>query len=141
MAKRIIYTNDEGGVSIFVPAPNTDCEDVLNKVVPAHLQAGAEIVEDTEINSDRTFRNAWKKNGKKLEVDLPKAAQIAHERRRAKRAEEFAPLDVEATIPAKAKEAESKRQAVRNKHDTIQLEIDAATTPEQLKAVIDREAL
>lgn len=76
-----------------------------------------------------------------IKIDVNKAKNITHERRRAKRAEEFAPLDIEATIPAKAAEAEAARQAIRDKYDAMQVEIDTATTPEQLKAVIDREAL
>lgn len=91
---------------------------------------------------DRTFRNAFKHGGgKRVDVDVPKAKEITHEKRRAKRAAELAPLDVEATIPAKAQEAEAKRQQVRVKHAVLQTSIDAATTPAQLKAIIETEGL
>lgn len=61
MAKRIIYTNDEGGVSVVVPAPDYagTMAELTAKVVPAHLQLNAEEVDESEINPDRTFRNAW----------------------------------------------------------------------------------
>lgn len=72
--------------------------------------------------------------GNQVDVHLPGAKMIAHARRRFKRAKEFAPLDVEATIPAKAAQAEAKRQAIRDKHANIQSSIDAATTAEELKA-------
>ena len=35
-------------------------------------------------------------------LNLNKAKEIAHEVRRAKRAEEFAPLDIKVTIPSEA---------------------------------------
>lgn len=66
-------------------------------------------------------------------VNLDKAKQIAHEKRRAARAVEFAPLDIEATIPAKAAAAETARQAIRDKYATIQTNIDAAQTVGELK--------
>lgn len=69
-------------------------------------------------------------------INLDKAKGIAHEKRRAARAAEFAPLDVEATIPAKAAQAEAARQAIRDKYAVMQEQIDAATTPEGIKAVM-----
>lgn len=67
-------------------------------------------------------------------LNINKAKDIAHEVRRAKRAEEFAPLDIKATIPAEAVAAEAARQAVRNKYEEMQTAIDAAATPEEIKA-------
>jgi hypothetical protein len=48
-----------------------------------------------------------------ITVNVDKAKGIAHEVRRAKRAEEFAPLDVKATIPSEAVAAEEARAAIR----------------------------
>ena len=42
-----------------------------------------------------------------IRINLDKAKAIAHDKRRAVRAAEFAPLDIEATIPAKADAAEA----------------------------------
>ena len=130
--RRIIYTRPDGGVSIIVPTPGvSDAE--LFKAVPADaINPTATVAED--VPTDRTFRNAWKAAGRKCEVGVPKAKEIAHERRRAARAAEFAPLDVEATIPAKAAQAEAARQAIRDKYAGMQSAIDAATTVEELKA-------
>lgn len=69
-------------------------------------------------------------------VNLDKAKGIAHDKRRAVRAEEFAPLDVQATIPSKAAQAEAARQAIRDKYDAMQTDIDAAADIDELKAVI-----
>lgn len=89
---------------------------------------------------DKTFRNAFKHGGgRRVDVDMPKAKELTHEKRRDKRAAEFAPLDTEVTIPAKAQEAEAKRQAIRDKYAVIQIQIDACSTPEQLKAIIETQ--
>jgi CRISPR/Cas system CSM-associated protein Csm2 small subunit len=67
-------------------------------------------------------------------LNINKAKDIAHEVRRTKRAEEFAPLDIKATIPAEASTAEAARQQVRDKYAAMQTAIDAAATPEEIKA-------
>ena len=71
-----------------------------------------------------------------ITVDMTKAKAIAHEKRRQTRAEEFAPLDIKATIPAEAEAAEAARQVVRDKYATMQEQMDAATTPEELKEMM-----
>lgn len=57
--KRIIYSNNEGGVSILIPSPNWigTIEELASKDVPAGKPY--KIVDMSEIPSDRTFRNAW----------------------------------------------------------------------------------
>jgi hypothetical protein len=57
--KRIIYPNDQGGVSIVVPAP--DCELSLEQIAGKDVPAGKpyQIVDASEIPDDRTYRNAW----------------------------------------------------------------------------------
>jgi hypothetical protein len=142
MNERIVYTNAEGGVSVVVPSGEVPIGDLLTSVVPAGV-TDAEVVDVAEVPSDRTFRNAWKKGeqGKKVGVDMVKAKALSHDKRRAKRAAEFAPLDIESTIPSKAVEAEGKRQVIRDKHAVIQADIDAATTPEELKAIIVAQGL
>ena len=69
-------------------------------------------------------------------INLDKAKQIAHEKRRAARAEEFAPLDVQATIPAKAAEAEAARQVIRDKYAALQAQMDAVQSVEELKGLL-----
>lgn len=71
-------------------------------------------------------------------VNIIKAKQIAHEKRRAARSEEFAPLDIKATIPAEAAAAETARQAVRDRYALMQTEIDAASSVDELKAVMPK---
>jgi hypothetical protein len=136
MNQRIIYTNENGGVCVVVPAPDSGLtiEEIAAKDVPKGVPF--EIVDVETISSDRTFRNAWERNGKAVNVNIPKAREIAHEKRRAARAAKFAPLDIEATIPAKAAEAEAKREAIRQKYAVMQTAIDSAQTVEALKTAL-----
>jgi hypothetical protein len=71
-----------------------------------------------------------------ITINVDKAKNIAHDIRRSKRAEEFAPLDIKATIPSEATAAESARQVVRDKYADMQTEIDSASTPEEIKAAL-----
>lgn len=71
-----------------------------------------------------------------ININLDKAKDIAHDMRRAKRAEEFAPLDIKATIPSEAVAAETARQTVRDKYAAMQAEINAAVTPEEIKTTL-----
>jgi len=59
MNKRIIYPNEEGGVTLLTPSPNWKgtLEELAAKDVPAGKPY--KIVDGSEIPSDRTFRNAW----------------------------------------------------------------------------------
>lgn len=69
-------------------------------------------------------------------INIDKAKAIAHDKRRADRAAEFAPLDIKATIPSEAVAAEAARQAVRVKYAEKQTAIDAAQTVDELKEVM-----
>jgi hypothetical protein len=72
-------------------------------------------------------------------IDLTKAKGIAHDKRRAARSVEFAPLDIKATIPAEAAAAEAERQAIRDKYAAMQTAIDAASTVDEIKAAMPQE--
>lgn len=70
---------------------------------------------------------------------MSKAKAIGHDIRRAKRAEEFAPLDevVMKQIPGTDTVAvEAERQAIRDKYAVVQTEIDAAQTPDEIKQAL-----
>lgn len=74
-----------------------------------------------------------------IRINMDKAKNIAHDMRRAKREEEFAPLDavIMKQIPGKdAQAAEAARQAIRDKYVMVQEQIDAAATPEEIKAAL-----
>lgn len=71
-----------------------------------------------------------------ITINIDKAKSIAHDKRRAARAAEFAPLDIKATIPSEAVAAEAARQAVRDKYAVIQSDIDTATGVPELTLVV-----
>ena len=68
MNQRIIFQNDEGGVSVIVPSPNCLQEHTIEEIAAKDVPAGKpyKIVSVDDIPSDRTFRNAWTVN----EADL-----------------------------------------------------------------------
>jgi hypothetical protein len=73
-----------------------------------------------------------------LVIDIDKAKAIGHDMRRAARAEEFKPFDdaIAKQIPGQADGAEIARQAIRDKYAAVQAEIDAAETPDEIKAAL-----
>lgn len=74
-----------------------------------------------------------------ITINIDKAKNIAHDMRRAARAEEFKPYDevIARRIPGLAEEeAEAARQAIRAKYAVIQADIEAAQTPEEIKEAL-----
>jgi len=71
-------------------------------------------------------------------INVTKAKAIGHDMRRAARAAEFAPYDevIAKQIPGQMEGAEAARQAIREKYAAIQTAIDAAATPDQIKAAL-----
>ena len=59
MNQRIIYPNDDGGVSIVIPAP--ECGLSIQEIAARSVPEGKpyRIVDASDIPTDRTFRNAW----------------------------------------------------------------------------------
>lgn len=72
-----------------------------------------------------------------IQVDMLKAKEIAHNKRRVVREQELQPLDVKVTIPMYAEQAELERQVVRDKYAVMQELIDQAESVEDLKKVIE----
>lgn len=72
-------------------------------------------------------------------VNLTKAKAIAHDMRRAARAEEFKPHDeiIMKQIPgADNAAAEAARAAIRAKYTAMQDQIEAAATPDEIKVAL-----
>lgn len=73
---RIIYPNDEGGVSILIPAPEAletmTIEEIALKDVPSGKPF--KIVDVSDIPTDRTFRNAWE-----ADMSSPDGTGMGHE--------------------------------------------------------------
>ena len=74
-----------------------------------------------------------------ITVNIIKAKVIAHDRRRVARAEEFKPHDeiIMKQIPgADNAAAEAARAAIRAKYSDMQSQIEAAATPDEIKAAL-----
>lgn len=59
MDQRIIYQNDNGGVSVIIPAP--DCGLTVEQIALKDVPFGKpfKIIDVSELPADRTQRNAW----------------------------------------------------------------------------------
>ena len=157
--KAILCENQFGGVAITVVEERTidtpngyfsvtllgelermkaaDALDALENERPVNTYT---IVDKEQIDkkyTDSPFRDAWKND---LTTDIDKAKDIVHVQRRVKRKERFTPLDIQATIPDLAVEAESKRKIIRAENAKIKADVNKATTEAalitQLKKVI-----
>ena len=74
-----------------------------------------------------------------ITINLDKAKAIGHDIRRQQRAAEFAPLDqqIAARIPGADFDAlEAERQAIRDKYAAVQVSIEAAATPDEIKMAL-----
>jgi hypothetical protein len=74
-----------------------------------------------------------------ITVNMPKAKDIAHVKRRAARSAEFEPYDaiIAKQIPgADHAAAEAARQAIREKYAAVQAEIEDATDAAALVAIV-----
>jgi hypothetical protein len=91
MTQAIIFTNDNGGVSVCIPTGEISIEAVLAKDCPK----GAMIVEQSELpNQHNDFFDAWELVDGKVEVSLAKATEITKKRLRAEREPLLAAQDV-----------------------------------------------
>ena len=128
---KIIYTNSDGTVAIIHPIG--DINDAI-KAVPSGLSY--EIVEDSVIPSDRSFRNAWKQNSKTIETDMTKAKEIHKTNIRNARTPKLVELDVEfqkaLETSSSTTDVVSKKQALRDA--PADSGIDSAKTEAELKA-------
>ncbi len=137
MKKLIVFTREDGGVSVVNPVDGIPLERIIERAVPKGFAYS--IVDESEVSTDRTFRNAWKFDGRKIEVDMPKARELVKEKLRQQRAPLLAALDIEfmqaleGSDAAKAKDIKDRKQKLRDV--TAHPDIEKAKTPEDLKAL------
>jgi hypothetical protein len=137
--QRIIFARQDGGVSVFVP--NSDSSLTIDEWAAMVVPQGSvwRVVDVGQISSDREFRNAWAFDGDRISVDITKAKEIAHAKRRAMRSKEFEPHDdvISKQIPGRGvEEAEAARSVIRAKYEAMQSEIDAADSVYALKVAM-----
>lgn len=153
--ERIVYTRPDGGVSVIVPGfimvngkkRHATAQELLDKGHVPPDATNARVVTTAELPANRHYRNAWDDSNPEtfVGVNMTKAKEIAHGRRRAKRAEEFAPkLKVvekdaagiplapnENAVAAKNEMANYKA----NVDDVAQVAIDAAVDAVELESI------
>ena len=152
---RILHSDAEGGLAVTIPAPKFLAE--LQKKNPQATEAQLlefiankdvggtfEVVLDSDVPSDRTFRNAWEHDTsaapEKVRTNMTKAKVIAHEMRRATREEAYAPYDKvvanQIGTPETQQAAKDARDIIRDADAIKQLDIDAASDEATLKALV-----
>lgn len=129
---KILIKNPDGTVGIMHPI--LDCGLSLEQIIARDVPAGVpyEIVDDSAIPTDRTFRNAWKHD---LKVDIAKAQEIAKERLRVERAPLLSDLDVEFFKAFETGADTSEVMAEKQRLRDITKVVDTLTTAEELKEV------
>jgi len=128
MAQVIIYTNENGGVSVCVPTGELPIEQVLAKDCPE----GAIIVDsDTLPNND--FFNAWELNDTTVTVNFDKAKAITKDRLRMERASLLAAQDVLYMRATEANQDTTAIVAEKQRLRDITKLADEATTLDELK--------
>ena len=72
--------------------------------------------------------------------DLAKAKKVAHRKRKNRRYSEFAPYDatIAKAIPGTADAAEVSRVGIRSTYATMQTEIDACSTADEIYAILQK---
>ena len=91
MAQVIIFSNDNGGVSVCVPTGEMDIQAVKAKDTPSN----SIIVDSADLpQADNDFFNAWELADGVVSVNLDKAKEITRARLRVERAPLLAAQDV-----------------------------------------------
>lgn len=128
----IIYTNENGNVSVCVPTGELPIESVLTKDCPeGAIIVGAESLP----NEHNEFFNAWELVDGAVAVNFNKAQEITKSRLRAEREPLLAAQDV---LVQKADETGADKTAIyaekQRLRDVTKL-VDTATTLDELKGL------
>lgn len=84
MSQVIIFTNDNGGVSVCIPTGELSIEAVLEKDVPKGK--GGRIVDQASLpNQDNDFFDAWEMDETSVSVNMAKAKELTKNRLRVER--------------------------------------------------------
>lgn len=126
----IIFTNENGGVSVCVPTGELDINAVKAKDTPSH----SIIVQDSELpQADNDFFDAWELANGVVSVNLAKAKEITKRRLRAEREPLLAAQDV---LFQRAQETGADTTAIvaeKQRLRDITQGADTATTTEELR--------
>jgi hypothetical protein len=129
---KIIYTQSNGSVAVIHPVDGDASKAI--KDVPDGV--AYEIVEDSAIPTDRSFRSAWVQDNKTVKTDMSKAKDEHRKNIRRARIFKFPDLDAEynklAETSADTSAVVAKKQALRDA--PADSAIEAASDEAALKA-------
>ncbi len=147
MSRKIVYMRPDGGMSVVHPVRNT--HPALETLTDAQIErrAWSRLPPDainprwafeSDIPTDRTFRDAWSDTGSGLvQVDMSKAQEIQKDRLRELRAPKLEALDIAFMKALESGDTKAQADVVAQKQALRDVTNDpalaAATTPEQLK--------
>ena len=132
MANVIIFTNDNGGVSVCVPTGEIDIQAVKAKDTPST----SIIVQDSELpQADNDFFDAWELSNGTVSVNLTKAKALTKTRLRREREPLLAAQDV---LFQRAQESNADTTSIvaeKNRLRNITNGVDTCTTTAELRAL------
>lgn len=134
MSKVIIFTNDNGGVSVCIPTGELPIEQVQAKDIPAGKDSY--IVRPDQLpEDDNDFFDAWEQTKGVVTVNLAKAKELTKARLRAERAPLLAAQDV---LFQRALETGADTAAIvaeKNRLRNVTALADGCTTTAELRAL------
>jgi hypothetical protein len=132
MANVIIFTNDNGGVSVCIPTGELDIQAVKAKDTPST----SIIVQESELpQADNDFFNAWELADGVVTVNLDKAKELTKARLRAEREPLLAAQDV---LFQRAQETGADTSAIvaeKTRLRNVTNAADTCTTTAELRAL------
>ena len=132
MTQAIIFTNDNGGVSVCIPTGELPIEAVQTKDTPK----GSIIVNQSDLpNQHNDFFDAWELVDGKVEVSLAKAKEITKKRLRSEREPLLAAQDVAFQRALETGADTSAIVAEKQRLRDVTNLADAETTLEGLRAI------
>lgn len=132
MANVIIFTNDNGGVSVCVPTGELHIEAVKVKDTPSH----SIIVDAADLpQEDNDFFDAWELHEGVVSVNLDKAKELTKKRLRAEREPLLAAQDVLYMRALEAGQDTTAIVAEKQRLRDITSLADGCTTTSELRAL------
>lgn len=146
--ERVLFDNGEGGVGLMTPFLHFTGQYLIDMIRSAG--PGKDFIGNKEVRIIPYFQmpdefflyaaelvdfNTYKSH---VRIDMGRAKVRAHEWRKAARSREMRPYDhsVSCQIPGEVEKAEAERVKLREKYRILQEQIDACTTPSELKPIM-----
>lgn len=134
MSQVIIFTNENGGVSVCVPTGELPIEDVQAKDIPAGVQSF--VVDHNSLpNQDNDFFDAWEQTNGVITVNLTKAKEVTKRRLRIEREPLLAAQDVAFQRALESGVDTSAIVAEKNRLRDVTKLADACNTLSELRAL------